>query len=71
MITFQPIGAYTVLLNGFFLAAVCDRRLLCPSASALLCIGPEVLMEALASRCVVTRGDTIIHTSTVDKAGTP
>lgn len=68
MVTFQLIGAYTVLLNGFFLAAVCDMGLLCPSAAALLCIGPEVLMEALTSHCVVTPGETIIRTNTVDKA---
>uniref|UniRef100_A0A3B4E996 non-specific serine/threonine protein kinase n=1 Tax=Pygocentrus nattereri TaxID=42514 RepID=A0A3B4E996_PYGNA len=38
------------------------------NAAALLCIGPEELQEALTSHCVVTRGETIIRTNTVDKA---
>uniref|UniRef100_A0A674BBC2 Myosin IIIB n=1 Tax=Salmo trutta TaxID=8032 RepID=A0A674BBC2_SALTR len=38
------------------------------NAAALLCIGPEELTEALTSHCVVTRGETIIRTNTVDKA---
>lgn len=38
------------------------------SAASLLCIGPEELQEALTSQCVVTRGETIIRTNTVDKA---
>uniref|UniRef100_A0A8C7MAD4 Myosin IIIB n=1 Tax=Oncorhynchus kisutch TaxID=8019 RepID=A0A8C7MAD4_ONCKI len=37
-------------------------------SAALLCIGPEELTEALTSHCVVTRGETIIRTNTVDKA---
>uniref|UniRef100_A0A9J7Z498 Myosin IIIB n=2 Tax=Cyprinus carpio TaxID=7962 RepID=A0A9J7Z498_CYPCA len=41
--------------------------LLC-SAAALLSIGSEELQEALTSHCVVTRGETIIRTNTVDKA---
>lgn len=61
---------YTIWLNGCFLVTLCDcdMNLPCPSAAALLCIGPEVLMEALTSHCVVTRGETIIRTNTVDKA---
>ncbi|XP_043360791.1 myosin-IIIb [Dermochelys coriacea] len=38
------------------------------NAAALLSIGPEELQEALTSHCVVTRGETIIRTNTVDKA---
>lgn len=38
------------------------------SAASLLSIGPEELQEALTSQCVVTRGETIIRTNTVDKA---
>lgn len=38
------------------------------TAAALLCIGSEELQEALTSHCVVTRGETIIRTNTVDKA---
>ncbi|KAI4886741.1 hypothetical protein NFI96_015752 [Prochilodus magdalenae] len=38
------------------------------NAATLLCIGPEELQEALTSHCVVTRGETIIRTNTVDKA---
>lgn len=38
------------------------------AAAALLCIGAEELQEALTSHCVVTRGETIIRTNTVDKA---
>ncbi|TNN54253.1 Myosin-IIIb [Liparis tanakae] len=38
------------------------------NAASLLCIGPEELQEALTSQCVVTRGETIIRTNTVDKA---
>ncbi|XP_073668097.1 myosin-IIIb [Paramisgurnus dabryanus] len=38
------------------------------NAAALLSIGPEELQEALTSQCVVTRGETIIRTNTVDKA---
>uniref|UniRef100_A0A3P9AIT7 non-specific serine/threonine protein kinase n=1 Tax=Esox lucius TaxID=8010 RepID=A0A3P9AIT7_ESOLU len=38
------------------------------NTAALLCIGPEELQEALTSHCVVTRGETIIRTNTVDKA---
>ncbi|CAM4606829.1 unnamed protein product [Leuciscus chuanchicus] len=37
-------------------------------AAALLSIGSEELQEALTSHCVVTRGETIIRTNTVDKA---
>lgn len=37
-------------------------------AASLLSIGPEELQEALTSQCVVTRGETIIRTNTVDKA---
>lgn len=39
-----------------------------PSAASLLSIGSEELQEALTSQCVVTRGETIIRTNTVDKA---
>ncbi|KAL4636181.1 myosin-IIIb isoform X1, partial [Arapaima gigas] len=38
------------------------------NAAVLLSIGPEELQEALTSHCVVTRGETIIRTNTVDKA---
>lgn len=38
------------------------------SAASLLSIGSEELQEALTSQCVVTRGETIIRTNTVDKA---
>ncbi|KAG8124942.1 hypothetical protein E2320_020213, partial [Naja naja] len=38
------------------------------NAAALLSIGSEELLEALTSHCVVTRGETIIRTNTVDKA---
>uniref|UniRef100_A0A8C9EZP7 non-specific serine/threonine protein kinase n=1 Tax=Pavo cristatus TaxID=9049 RepID=A0A8C9EZP7_PAVCR len=38
------------------------------NAAALLSIGSEELQEALTSQCVVTRGETIIRTNTVDKA---
>ncbi|KAM8855050.1 LOW QUALITY PROTEIN: myosin-IIIb [Spinachia spinachia] len=38
------------------------------NAASLLCIGPEELQEALTSQCVVTRGETIVRTNTVDKA---
>ncbi|KAI5107183.1 myosin-IIIb isoform X2, partial [Silurus meridionalis] len=38
------------------------------NAALLLCIGAEELQEALTSHCVVTRGETIIRTNTVDKA---
>uniref|UniRef100_A0A8C9S558 Myosin IIIB n=1 Tax=Scleropages formosus TaxID=113540 RepID=A0A8C9S558_SCLFO len=38
------------------------------NAAALLSIGPEELQEALTSHCVVTRGETIIRSNTVDKA---
>ncbi|XP_030642371.1 myosin-IIIb [Chanos chanos] len=38
------------------------------NAAALLSIGPEEFQEALTSHCVVTRGETIIRTNTVDKA---
>ncbi len=38
------------------------------SAADLLSIGSEELQEALTSHCVVTRGETIIRTNTVDKA---
>lgn len=38
------------------------------SAASLLSIGPEELQEALTSQCVVTRGETIIRSNTVDKA---
>ncbi|KAG8559678.1 hypothetical protein GDO81_017412 [Engystomops pustulosus] len=38
------------------------------NAAALLSIGAEELQEALTSHCVVTRGETIIRTNTVDKA---
>nr|XP_056717041.1 myosin-IIIb [Euleptes europaea] len=38
------------------------------SAASLLSIGSEELQEALTSHCVVTRGETIIRTNTVDKA---
>uniref|UniRef100_A0A671YXR0 non-specific serine/threonine protein kinase n=1 Tax=Sparus aurata TaxID=8175 RepID=A0A671YXR0_SPAAU len=38
------------------------------TAASLLSIGPEELQEALTSQCVVTRGETIIRTNTVDKA---
>ncbi|KTF77554.1 hypothetical protein cypCar_00030860 [Cyprinus carpio] len=37
-------------------------------SAALLSIGSEELQEALTSHCVVTRGETIIRTNTVDKA---
>lgn len=40
----------------------------CLLAAALLSIGSEELQEALTSHCVVTRGETIIRTNTVDKA---
>ncbi|XP_073490036.1 myosin-IIIb isoform X1 [Aquarana catesbeiana] len=39
------------------------------NAAALLSIGAEEFQEALTSHCVVTRGETIIRTNTVDKAG--
>ncbi|XP_068507647.1 myosin-IIIb isoform X6 [Syngnathus scovelli] len=38
------------------------------NAASLLNIGSEELQEALTSQCVVTRGETIIRTNTVDKA---
>uniref|UniRef100_A0A3Q2EJL6 non-specific serine/threonine protein kinase n=1 Tax=Cyprinodon variegatus TaxID=28743 RepID=A0A3Q2EJL6_CYPVA len=38
------------------------------NAASLLSIGSEELQEALTSQCVVTRGETIIRTNTVDKA---
>ncbi|XP_064183234.1 myosin-IIIb [Anguilla rostrata] len=38
------------------------------NAAALLSIGSEELQEALTSHCVVTRGETIIRSNTVDKA---
>uniref|UniRef100_A0A673M0J2 Myosin IIIB n=1 Tax=Sinocyclocheilus rhinocerous TaxID=307959 RepID=A0A673M0J2_9TELE len=38
------------------------------NAATLLSIGSEELQEALTSHCVVTRGETIIRTNTVDKA---
>ncbi|XP_043931443.1 myosin-IIIb [Protopterus annectens] len=38
------------------------------NAASLLCIGADELEEALTSQCVVTRGETIIRTNTVDKA---
>uniref|UniRef100_A0A7M4FAK0 non-specific serine/threonine protein kinase n=1 Tax=Crocodylus porosus TaxID=8502 RepID=A0A7M4FAK0_CROPO len=38
------------------------------NAAALLSIGSEELQEALTSHCVVTRGETIVRTNTVDKA---
>uniref|UniRef100_A0A3B4FG31 non-specific serine/threonine protein kinase n=1 Tax=Pundamilia nyererei TaxID=303518 RepID=A0A3B4FG31_9CICH len=38
------------------------------NAAYLLSIGPEELQEALTSQCVVTRGETIIRSNTVDKA---
>ncbi|XP_029463763.1 myosin-IIIb [Rhinatrema bivittatum] len=38
------------------------------NAAGLLSIGSEELQEALTSHCVVTRGETIIRTNTVDKA---
>uniref|UniRef100_A0A3Q3BDT5 non-specific serine/threonine protein kinase n=1 Tax=Kryptolebias marmoratus TaxID=37003 RepID=A0A3Q3BDT5_KRYMA len=38
------------------------------NAASLLSIGPEELQEALTSQCVVTRGETIVRTNTVDKA---
>ncbi|KAM6934043.1 myosin-IIIb [Xenentodon cancila] len=38
------------------------------NAACLLSIGPEELQEALTSQCVVTRGETIVRTNTVDKA---
>ncbi|XP_034042645.1 LOW QUALITY PROTEIN: myosin-IIIb [Thalassophryne amazonica] len=38
------------------------------NAASLLSIGPEEFQEALTSQCVVTRGETIIRTNTVDKA---
>ncbi|CAL8343516.1 unnamed protein product [Boreogadus saida] len=38
------------------------------NAASLLSIGHEELQEALTSHCVVTRGETIIRTNTVDKA---
>lgn len=37
-------------------------------AASVLCIRPEELQEALTSRCVVTRGETIIRANTVDRA---
>uniref|UniRef100_A0A4W5JYI7 Myosin IIIB n=1 Tax=Hucho hucho TaxID=62062 RepID=A0A4W5JYI7_9TELE len=39
-----------------------------PNAEALENVKTTVLMEALTSYCVVTRGETIIRTNTVDKA---
>ncbi|KAF5910734.1 hypothetical protein HPG69_004823 [Diceros bicornis minor] len=38
------------------------------NAASVLCISPEELQEALTSYCVVTRGETIIRTNTVDRA---
>ncbi|XP_069077646.1 myosin-IIIb [Pleurodeles waltl] len=38
------------------------------NAATQLSIGAEELQEALTSHCVVTRGETIIRTNTVDKA---
>ncbi|XP_078083831.1 myosin-IIIb [Mustelus asterias] len=38
------------------------------NTSALLSIGSEEFQEALTSHCVVTRGETIIRTNTVDEA---
>lgn len=40
----------------------------CILAATLLGISSEELQEALTSHCVVTRGETIIRTNTVDKA---
>lgn len=37
-------------------------------AACVLCISPQELQEALTSYCVVTRGETIIRTNTVDRA---
>ncbi|XP_077100295.1 myosin-IIIa isoform X2 [Siphateles boraxobius] len=39
------------------------------SAASLLCIRADELQEALTSHCVVTRGETIIRSNTVEKAG--
>ncbi|XP_058879175.1 myosin-IIIa-like isoform X2 [Acipenser ruthenus] len=39
------------------------------SASSLLCIRADELQEALTSHCVVTRGETIVRSNTVEKAG--
>ncbi|XP_070097293.1 myosin-IIIb isoform X1 [Equus caballus] len=38
------------------------------NAACVLCISPQELQEALTSYCVVTRGETIIRTNTVDRA---
>ncbi|KAF6726742.1 Myosin-IIIb [Oryzias melastigma] len=38
------------------------------NAASLLSIGADELQEALTSQCVVTRGETIIRTNSVDKA---
>uniref|UniRef100_A0AAR2M0I6 non-specific serine/threonine protein kinase n=1 Tax=Pygocentrus nattereri TaxID=42514 RepID=A0AAR2M0I6_PYGNA len=38
------------------------------SAASLLCIRPDELQEALTSHCVVTRGETIVRSNTVEKA---
>ncbi|XP_067843594.1 myosin-IIIb isoform X3 [Heptranchias perlo] len=38
------------------------------NTSTLLSIGSEEFQEALTSHCVVTRGETIVRTNTVDKA---
>ncbi|XP_059822591.1 myosin-IIIb isoform X4 [Hypanus sabinus] len=38
------------------------------NTAALLGIGPEEFQEALTSHCVVTRGETIVRTNTVDEA---
>uniref|UniRef100_A0A8C1K572 non-specific serine/threonine protein kinase n=1 Tax=Cyprinus carpio TaxID=7962 RepID=A0A8C1K572_CYPCA len=38
------------------------------SAASLLCIRADELQEALTSHCVVTRGETIVRSNTVEKA---
>lgn len=37
-------------------------------AASLLCIRADELQEALTSHCVVTRGETIVRSNTVEKA---
>lgn len=65
--------ASSLFLNnilGFILEVNPKIKTNCPfiPAASLLSIGSEELQEALTSQCVVTRGETIIRTNTVDKA---
>lgn len=55
-------------ISNKWIASYCKSLYLLWTAAALLSIGSEELQEALTSHCVVTRGETIIRTNTVDKA---